>query len=116
MSELFNLEYFDNIFGERDDSYLELLDTLVETLKEFGSEYRAALFKRDAKDLSFARHRAVTLIENLQLDRLRSLCEESKPLVETGSVQDLELNAAALDATIEQIVAGLLAIKRTITG
>lgn len=111
MGELFNLDYFDNIFEDRDEAYIELLDTLVDSLEEFARDYRTAVTSRDAKTLGFVRHRAVTLVENLKLDRLKALNEESKAMVETGTEADLEANVQAVEALITQIADGLRSVR-----
>jgi len=69
----YSLAYFEEIFGGRTPEFRELLGILLDMLQFYHDNYPEVARRNDAHELHLFRHKHVTLVENLQLFRLKEL-------------------------------------------
>ncbi len=70
---LYDLTYFEEIFGGRTDEFREILGILITMLEKYQEEYPPIIQAGDVELLAQFRHKNVTLTANLHLDRLKEL-------------------------------------------
>ena len=80
----YSLAYFEEIFGSRTPEFRELLGILLDMLQFYHDNYPAIARRNDAQELHLFRHKHVTLVENLQLFRLKELAHQVSDLDEAS--------------------------------
>lgn len=99
----YSLAYFEDIFGGRNDEFRDLLAILLEMLVFYHSAYPEVARSPDPEELSQFRHKHVTLIENLQLARLKQLSIEVASL--TGEAR--ERNITEVQSLVSHLIEDL---------
>lgn len=88
MPVAYSLDYYEALFGARNDGFWELIDALGTELEEYAGALEPILASRDSQALTRLRHEHRPMVRNLELLDLQAMEEELQVALDHGAAPD----------------------------